>query len=549
MRMRRAAVAFAAMLLTISGTSSVLAVSPGSPGVLVVAAPAAGGGLTVSLASGSRVHVQPVRGSAAARAAVSTSTSSGVRVHAGAGAAVITGNGINYNGGPIVPAEKVAAVYWAASTVFAGGPASGSTGSGAQDGSLVGYFLGNLGGSAHYGINTTYGDSVGAGHTVANALSYTGYWADAGSAPVSGANVSDTAVQNEIIKGFTGGQLAYDPSTVYAVFTGAGVNLGGGAFTQYCAYHGDFSWNGNTVLYAVMPYDYTNPAACSGLSGSPNADPAADTEVSTLVHELEEANTDPQLNAWYDSAGNENADKCAWNFGTTFTSGGGKANVTIGSKSFLVQQNWLNANGGKCVQSWSTAPATVPGSPTGVTASSSAGSVTVRWSPPASNGGAAITGYGVYRATTSGAETLLTTLGNVTSFTDGAVSQGTTYYYEVSAINGVGSGALSAEAFAAPGQAAGRPGAPALTAATSSSRRGVQLSWSVPSNGGTPITGYRVYRSTTVGAEVLITTRSAGSTSYRDSSTSSGVTYFYQVTAVNAVGEGARSGEASARAR
>ena len=34
---------------------------------------------------------------------------------------------------------------------------------------------------------------------------------------------------------------------------------------------------------------------------------------------LEETATDPDLNAWYDRRGYENADKCAWTFGTTYT--------------------------------------------------------------------------------------------------------------------------------------------------------------------------------------------------------------------------------------
>ena len=37
---------------------------------------------------------------------------------------------------------------------------------------------------------------------------------------------------------------------------------------------------------------------------------------SIIAHELEEAATDPDLNAWYDRRGDENADKCAWTFGT-----------------------------------------------------------------------------------------------------------------------------------------------------------------------------------------------------------------------------------------
>ena len=52
---------------------------------------------------------------------------------------------------------------------------------------------------------------------------------------------------------------------------------------------------------------------------------------SIIAHELEEAVTDPDLNAWYDSRGYENADKCAWTFGTTYTAANGaEANMTLG---------------------------------------------------------------------------------------------------------------------------------------------------------------------------------------------------------------------------
>jgi hypothetical protein len=70
---------------------------------------------------------------------------------------------------------------------------------------------------------------------------------------------------------------------------------------------------------------------------------------SIIAHELEETVTDPDLNAWYDSRGAENADKCAWTFGTTFTTTNGSlANMTLGGRNFLIQRNWVNASGGFC---------------------------------------------------------------------------------------------------------------------------------------------------------------------------------------------------------
>ena len=70
---------------------------------------------------------------------------------------------------------------------------------------------------------------------------------------------------------------------------------------------------------------------------------------SIIAHELEEAVTDPDLNAWYDSRGMENADKCAWTFGTTYATGNGAlANMHLGSRDYLIQQQWVNASGGYC---------------------------------------------------------------------------------------------------------------------------------------------------------------------------------------------------------
>ena len=93
---------------------------------------------------------------------------------------------------------------------------------------------------------------------------------------------------------------------------------------------------------------------------------------------------------------------------------------------------------------------TVPLAPSLTSASGADGSVSLQWSAPSSDGGAGITNYNVYRATASGGETLLTQVGNQTSYTDNTVTNGTTYFYEVSAVNSVGQGALSRAVTATP---------------------------------------------------------------------------------------------------
>ena len=74
---------------------------------------------------------------------------------------------------------------------------------------------------------------------------------------------------------------------------------------------------------------------------------------SIIAHELEEAVTDPDLNAWYDSRGMENADKCAWTFGSVYLlPNGAYANVALGNLNYLIQRNWVNASGGYCAMSY-----------------------------------------------------------------------------------------------------------------------------------------------------------------------------------------------------
>ena len=98
----------------------------------------------------------------------------------------------------------------------------------------------------------------------------------------------------------------------------------------------------------------------------------------------------------------------------------------------------------------STIPATVPTPPTLAPPGAGIGQVSLSWTPPSSNGGSAVTGYKLYRSTASGAETLLVTLGNVTSYSDGGLANGTTYYYKVTAVNALGESALSGEQLATP---------------------------------------------------------------------------------------------------
>ena len=130
------------------------------------------------------------------------------------------------------------------------------------------------------------------------------------------------------------------------------------------------------------------------------------------------------------------------------------------------------------------------------------------------------------------------------------MTPGTTYFYQVSAVNAVGEGARSVERSAAPTAPSTEPGAPQNLTASPHASKGINLAWSAPtSNGGSPVTQYRIYRSTSPGQETLLTSVSATTLTYRDSSTRRGTRYYYVVRAVNAVGVGPPSAEVTSIAR
>ena len=148
---------------------------------------------------------------------------------------------IRYWGGALILQQGLAAIYYSPTTIYQNGPKPGTTGAGTTDNSLVGYYLNNLGGSSYWNINTTYSQTVGGTDSfVQNTMRYGSFWAAKSNAARSGATVTDDDMINLIEAGFDKGTLAYDPNTLYMIFTGPGVNLGGGfsrTDLEYCAWH------------------------------------------------------------------------------------------------------------------------------------------------------------------------------------------------------------------------------------------------------------------------------------------------------------------------
>ena len=176
--------------------------------------------------------------------------------------------------------------------------------------------------------------------------------------------------------------------------------------------------------------------------------------------------------------------------------------------------------------------ATVPAAPMGVTAAAGNAQVTLNWT--ASSGA---TGYYVKRSTTSGGPYTQISTQATASDTDTGLTNGTKYFYVVSAYNSAGQSANSAEVNATPVLAA--PSAPTGLAATAGNAQ-ASLSWTATSGA----SSYHVKRSATSGSETQISAPT--SNSYTDTGLTNGTKYFYVVSAVNSGGESANSSEVSA---
>jgi len=133
---------------------------------------------------------------------------------------------------------------------------------------------------------------------------------------------------------------------IYMYIGAKTTRLTSGFGTSYCGWHsyGTSLSLKNVQYLAIQDFTSTYYAACAQQITSPNGSTSLDAMASVLTHEIDETITDPFLNAWYDSYGSENADKCAWTFGTTTTSSGYQYNVQLGSLKYLIQQNWLANN-------------------------------------------------------------------------------------------------------------------------------------------------------------------------------------------------------------
>jgi hypothetical protein len=234
------------------------------------------------------------------------------------------GENLSYGGGPVMTGTgQVYVIFW---------EPNGSTVSPNYNSLILRYF-GDVGSSGLYANNSQYTDTTGAAPS--NAV-LAGSWVDTSAYPSS--TLQDSDVQNEVSNAQNANGWTSDITHVFFVFTAQNETICSGfecSFTTFCGYHSTF---GTDSIYAVVPY-IGGVQGCD-TSSSPNNDNDADSAINVTSHEQMEAATDPLLNAWTDSSGQEIGDKCNFTFGPAASDG---SDVNWNGNPYLVQEEWDNA--------------------------------------------------------------------------------------------------------------------------------------------------------------------------------------------------------------
>jgi hypothetical protein len=219
-----------------------------------------------------------------------------------------------YHGGPVMAQGAVVkTIFWGASWSDAAFVADKISG--------LDSFYSGIGGTSYIGTNTEYTQSGGA--HVGSSVSYQGHVIDTSAAARNGSRTS--TILAEVCK------MIGNPVTngYYPVYID---NPRGHA--GYCAWHSTGTCNGVQVQFAFF-FDLDGDSGCDPNDTQTSHSDGLAALANVSGHELSEAVTDPHLDAWYDSSGAENSDKCAWTFGANA--------LSFGSSSWKIQGNWSNA--------------------------------------------------------------------------------------------------------------------------------------------------------------------------------------------------------------
>jgi len=260
---------------------------------------------------------------------------------------------IQYRGGPVMGAQTPTAYV-----IFYGAWPTGSDFSNGR--AIIQHFLSTIGGSSYFNINTTYSISTTAPGKISGLVNFGGELT-LSDPYLFGPSLTDSQIL-DVVADALRKNPSPDPNGVYFVLTSADVTASSGFCTRYCGWHARASLQGVDVKYSFVGDSARCITACAAQGVSPNGNPGVDGMISVIAHELEETVTDPDLNAWFDAKGYENADKCAWTFGNTVRDPKGayynitlpsRSSSTTGTRNYLIQRNLVRAKSGDyCASGW-----------------------------------------------------------------------------------------------------------------------------------------------------------------------------------------------------
>jgi PKD domain len=261
-----------------------------------------------------------------------------------------------YNGGRVVHSNRTHPIFWE--------PAGSRLTFDPGYESLIQTFLIDVAADSHkttnvYSLSGQYTDSNG---PAAYDSTYGGAVVDTDPLPPNGCTepatgpgwtvcLTDAQLETELEQVIAADHLPTTNHDVYFIVTpdgfGSCTDSGssscalGGSENGYCGYHSETP---NGIVYAVIPYNAV-PGHCQSSNPRPNSSPA-DPTISTISHEHNEMDTDPDDNAWIDARGEEEADLCLTNFGPSLGGPGETAwNESIHGGHFFLQEEWSNADG------------------------------------------------------------------------------------------------------------------------------------------------------------------------------------------------------------
>ncbi len=312
-----------------------------------------------------------------------------------------------------------------------------------------------------------------------------------------------------------------------------------------------------TGVYGTTLTNQTSPATITGLTpgtqyffmvtatntnnGSVNGSPELNItpfDVPTVPTSLSGIATSGQVAlTWTGSTGGGTV---TYNVLRSTTNGSGYASVASGVSAtsytdstvangtvyyYVVESSNIAGNSANSNQI-TASPIAVPGVPTSLSATGGASNVGLSWT--ASTGSGTIT-YNILRSTTSGSGySSIATGVSATTYSDLTALNGTTYYYVVSATNSGGTSATSGEV------SARSISAFTISAVSVNAGSALQVSWGAA----TGAAAYTLKYGTATGAYGTTVSTSATSPT-TVSSLTPGTTYYFMVTANNAVGSGA----------